>query len=52
MADKISREAVKRIIISAVSAALDYKSSNPRKSDSDATQHVMKNIDSIIDEVK
>ena len=52
MSDKIQRDAVKRIIISAVSAALDHKKKSPKITDSDATEHVMKNIDSIIDSVK
>lgn len=52
MSDKVTKDAVKRMIVSAVATALDYKKQNPRTSDGDAMEHVMKRLDSIIESVK
>jgi hypothetical protein len=52
MGDKVTKDAVKRMIVSAVATALDYKKRNPKTSDGDAMEHVMKKLDEIIDSVK
>lgn len=52
MSDKVTKDAVKRMLVSAVSTALDYKKRNPRVTDSDALEHVMKKLDDIIEQVK